>query len=88
MGYLIETQEVQGLLINSLTIDRCIKKLPPYLAYILWNCSGVDVNNLESILLMTWHRQAAFQIQYGIFYVNSNEVKQDVLNHSEKIFLS
>ena len=43
------------------------KKLPPYLAYILWNCSGVDVSNLESILLMTWHRQAAFQIQYGIF---------------------
>ena len=36
---------------------------------------------------MTWHRQAAFQIQYGIFQVNSNEVKQDVLNHSEKIIL-
>ena len=49
MGWLTETQEVQGLLINSLTIDRCIQKLPPYLAYILWNCSGVDVNNLESI---------------------------------------
>ena len=60
------------------------KKLPPYLAYILWNCSGVDVNNLESILVMTWHRQAVFQIQYGIFQVNSNEVKQDVLNHSDK----
>ena len=50
------------------------KLLPPYLAYIwdyysslslniLWNCSGVDVNNLESILVMTWHRQGAFQIQ-------------------------
>ena len=43
------------------------KNLPPYLAYILWNCSGVDGNNLESILLITWRRQAAFQIQYGIF---------------------
>ena len=43
------------------------KKLPPHLAYILWNCSGVDVNNLEAILVMTWHRQGAFQIQYGIF---------------------
>ena len=43
------------------------KKLPPYLAYVLWNCSGVDVNNQESILVMTWHRQAAFRIQYGIF---------------------
>ena len=43
------------------------KKLPPHLAYILWNCSGVDVNNLEAILVMTWHRQWAFQIQYGIF---------------------
>ena len=64
------------------------KKLPPYLAHILWNCSGVDVNNLEAILVMTWHLQAAFQIQYGIFKVNSNEVKQDILNHSEKICLS
>ena len=43
------------------------KKLPPHLAYILWNCSGMDVNNLEAILVMTWHRQGAFQIQYGIF---------------------
>ena len=36
---------------------------------------------------MTWHRQAAFQIQYEIFWMNSNEVKQteqDVLSHSEK----
>ena len=52
------------------------KKLPPYLAYILWNCSGVDGNNLKSILVITWHRQTAFQIQYGIFSVNSDEVKQ------------
>ena len=43
------------------------KKLPSRLAYILWNCSGVDVNNLEAILVMTWHRQGAFQIQYEIF---------------------
>ena len=67
------------------------KKLPPHLAYILWNCSGVDVNNLEAILVMTWHRQGAFQIQYGIFYVYSNKVKQteqDVPNPSEKIFLT
>ena len=47
----------------------------------------MDVNNLESILVMTWNRQAAFQIQYGIFEVNSNEVKQDVLNHSENILV-
>ena len=52
------------------------KKLPPYLAYILWNCSGVDGNNLKSILVITWHRQTTFQIQYGIFSVNSDEVKQ------------
>ena len=52
------------------------KNLPPYLAYILWHCSGVDGNNLESILVITWHRQAAFQIQYGIVEVNSDEVKQ------------
>ena len=87
MGKLTETQDVQGLLINSLTIDRCIKKLPPYLAYILWNCSGVDGNNLESILVITWHRQAAFQIQYGIFSVNSDEEKQteqDVQNPSKR----
>ena len=40
---------------------------------------------------MTWHRQGAFQIQYGIFEVNSNKVKQteqDVPNPSEKIFLT
>ena len=36
----------------------------------------MDGNNLESILVITWHRQAAFQIQYGIFSVNSDEVKQ------------
>ena len=36
---------------------------------------------------MTWHRQAAFQILYEIFQMNSNEVKQteqDVLNPSKK----
>ena len=40
---------------------------------------------------MTWHRQGAFQIQYGIFRVNSKKVKQteqDVPNPSEKIFLT
>ena len=36
----------------------------------------MDGNNLESILVITWHRQAAFQIQYGIFSVNSEEGKQ------------
>ena len=41
------------------------KKLPPHLAYILWNCSGMDVNNLEATLVMTWHQQGAFQTQYG-----------------------
>ena len=63
------------------------KKLPPYLAYIMWNCSGVYGNNLESILVITWHRQAAFQIQYGIFSVNSDEVKQteqDAPNPSDR----
>ena len=47
----------------------------------------MDGNNLESILVITWHRQAAFQIQYGIFSVNSDEVKQteqDVPNPSER----
>ena len=51
----------------------------------------MDVNNLEAILVMAWHRQGAFQIQYGIFMVNSNKVKQteqDVPNPSEKIFLT
>ena len=40
---------------------------------------------------MIWHRQGAFQIQYGIFEVNSNKVKQteqDVPNPSENIFLT
>ena len=54
---------------NSLTIDRCIKKLPPHLAYILWNCSGVDVSNLEAILVKTWHRQGAFQIPSPVIIV-------------------
>ena len=51
----------------------------------------MDVNNLESILVMTWHRQAPFQIQYEIFNMNSNEVKQteqDVLDPSEKKILT
>ena len=43
------------------------KKLPPHLAYILWNCSGVDVNNLEAILVMTWHRQGAFKYSMEYF---------------------
>ena len=74
---------------NSLTIDRCIKNC--HHIYILWNCSGMDGNNLEAILVMTWHRQGAFQTQYGIFSVNFNKVKQteqDVPNPSEKIFLT
>ena len=38
------------------------KILPPYLAYIRRNCLGMDVNNLESILVqvMTCHRQTAY----------------------------
>ena len=55
---------------------------PPYLAYIWRNCIGMDVNNLESILVqvMTCHRQTAY----------SNELKQteqDILNPSAQILV-
>ena len=56
-----------GLANELIDLWQVHTKLQPHLAYILWNCSGVDVNNLEAILVMTWHRQGAFQIQYGIF---------------------
>ena len=53
---------------------------PPYLAYIRRNCLGMDVNNLELILVqvMTCHCQTAY----------SNKLKQteqDILNPSAEI---
>ena len=55
---------------------------PPYLAYIRRNCLGMDVNNLELILVqvMTCHCQTAY----------SNKLKQteqDILNPSAEILV-
>ena len=55
---------------------------PPYLAYIRRNCLGMDVNNLESILVQvtTCHRHTAY----------SNKLKQteqDILNPSAEILV-
>ena len=68
------------LLTHHLQVHEII--FPPYLAYIRRNCLGMDVNNLESILVqvMTCHRQTAY----------SNKLKQteqDILNPTAEILV-